>query len=809
MSLKMSRRALADFAARTFRTSLAEVRKNRQFARDLPQKVILIQAAILTLRTLFSPFSSLFRLYFVFTLFIPLTLHALPMQPLRIAVLWHQHQPYYKKDKDFIMPWVRLHATKDYVDVPAILEDFPSVKQTFNLVPSLLLQLQDYVSGAAEDNVQRLTNTKAEDLSTAQKQEIIQCFFLCNVDKMVLPFPRYRELYERSRNAEEAVARFTAQDWRDLQVWYNLTWIGPVSRRRASIESLFIKGAGFSEADKAAVMQAHKDILADVVAIYKRLHARGQVEISVSPKFHPILPLLCDTLSARESMPHTPLPDRFRFPQDADHQIRSGIDLFKGALGHAPKGMWPSEGSVSDEALSLMVNNGLRWAATDEQILHGTMGSDYFWLDRYFAHTARTATGEISMLFRDHNLSDAIGFVYSNWSAFDAAANFRERLLHIRRELIAHRGEECLQHAVVPIILDGENCWEYYDQNGEPFLRHFFRELSEHPELTTITCDEAAASKHSRYSRSFNHIYAGSWINHNFRIWIGHDEDNRAWNMLRGARELVERKRTVLPQEALDDAMDALYVAEGSDWFWWYGDEHVSANQADFDFLFRWYVQEAYRICGEEPPANTFTPIIKSGKQHLIIPQRGDMQPTIDGKVSSEEEWQHAGYYDAVLSGGAMHQAADIFKRIYFGQHSVPKSGTASQQTKPQRGTEYDQHRDEDMLFFRCDINRRLLDNEQIELYFIAPKQVSIKQSPSSLTIQTYVSSGVPTTFPNCSFAYSDVFELSVPRSFVFSPEDRNADGTYTLKLRVHVTSQTGTNIYPTQGSLELVFEGN
>lgn len=680
------------------------------------------------------------------------------------------------------MPWVRLHGTKDYVDVPAILEDFPQVKQTFNLVPSLLLQLQDYVNGSAQDTVQRLTMIHASMLSNVDKFAIIQYFFLCNVDKMVLPFPRYRELFERSRSADEAVAFFTEQDWRDLQTWYGLTWIGPVSRRRPEIQALFTKGRDFTEEDKHLVMRVHKEILDEVIPTYKRLWERGQVEISVSPTYHPILPLVCDTFSARESMPNTPLPDRFRFPQDAEHQISNGIDLFAAALGHKPSGMWPSEGSVSDEALSLMVKHGLKWTATDEQILQQTMGSSYYWLDRYFTHTARTATGDISILFRDHNLSDAIGFVYSSWNPFDAAANFRERLLHIRRELIHQRGEESLKYAVVPVILDGENCWEYYEQNGEPFLRHFFRELHEHPELTTITFSEAASMKHSEFSQSFNHIFAGSWINHNFRIWIGHDEDNRAWNLLRAAREMVERKKQEAPMEIVQQALNALYVAEGSDWFWWYGDEHVSANQADFDLLFRWYVQQAYHVFDVEPPQDTYMPVIKSGKSHLIIPQRGAMQPTIDGLVSSEQEWETAGYYDAVLSGGAMHQAADIFKRLYFGQ-------------------------DRTMLYFRCDINRPLLDNEQIEFYFIAPKQVSIKQSPTSLTIQTYVSSGVPTTFPNCSFAYAEVFELSVPRTFLFTPEDRNSDGLYELKLRVHVTSQTGTNIYPTQGALTLTFD--
>lgn len=703
------------------------------------------------------------------------------MKPLRVAVLWHQHQPYYKKDAEFIMPWVRLHGIKDYVDVPAILEDYPDVRQTFNLVPSLMLQIEDYVNDRAIDSVQRLTLKDASTLTPMDKKEILQQFFLCHVDKMVMPYPQYRTLYERSRNPEEAFTGFSTDDWRDLQVWYNLTWLGPRSRKNAEVQALFTKGVRFSEADKTILMGVQKKILEEIIPTYRRLYDKGQIEISVSPKFHPILPLICDTWAAKESMPDTPLPDRFKFPQDAAYHIKDGIEIFKRLLEHEPQGMWPSEGSVSDEALSLMFQHGIRWAATDEQILQHTMGNDYHWLDRYFPHTVQTRLGPISMLFRDHNLSDAIGFVYSNWNPFDAAANFRERLLHIRNELIQQRGEDSLDTAVVPVILDGENCWEYYDQNGEPFLRHFFRELSENPALTTITCNEAIQTKHATFSRNFIHIYSGSWINHNFRIWIGHHEDNSAWNMLKAARDMVENQKRILPMETIQQALDALYIAEGSDWFWWYGDEHTSANQADFDLLFRWYVQQAYTICKQQIPDDLYKPIISSGKHHLIIPQRGPVKPHVDGKVSSEQEWENAGFYDAVMSGGAMHHATDIFKRIWFG-------------------------RDQEMLYFRCDINRPLLENEQIELYFIAPKQVAIKQSRTSLTIQTYFASGVPTTFPNCSFAYDSVFELAVPQNFLFGT-DKMGTTDNTLQIRIHVTSQTGTNIYPTQGSLELVFQ--
>ena len=175
--------------------------------------------------------------------------------PLRIALLWHQHQPYYRKGNHFILPWVRLHAAKDYWDLPALAEQFPSLKQTINIVPSLLVQLDEYIRYGITDSIQELTLINACDLTRFQKTEILRLFFLCNYTTMIAPYARYNELYSYAvHNQQEAVESFTSQDWLDIQTWYNLTWIGELYKSNNSeLQSLFEK-THFSEEDKVAVL---------------------------------------------------------------------------------------------------------------------------------------------------------------------------------------------------------------------------------------------------------------------------------------------------------------------------------------------------------------------------------------------------------------------------------------------------------------------------------------------------------------------------------------------------------------------------
>lgn len=692
------------------------------------------------------------------------------MLPLRVAILWHQHQPYYRKGHEFVLPWVRLHGVKDYYDLPALLQEFPDVRQTFNLVPSLLLQVQDYMQGNAGDAVERFTLLPAATLQPEQKQYLLDNFFLCNADRMIVPYRRYNELYER-KLAGDALTSFSTDDWRDLQTWYNLTWIGPVSRRREDVQRLFAKGRNFTEEEKREVLDIHRRILARVLPLLKSMQSSGQVDLSVTPAFHPILPLLCDTDVASVAMPDAALPQhRFQWPGDAERQVRRGRDIFLDAIGAMPAGMWPAEGSVSTEALSVIARAGLRWAATDEAVLARTLGSDYRDTDKYYPYTFRASTGEeTALLFRDHMLSDLIGFVYSNWKSVDAAADFCTRLKHIRETIVAAHGEEALHTAVVPVILDGENCWEYYEGNGEPFLRELFRLLGATPELTTVTCSEAVNVERRR---TLDHVHPGSWINANFGIWIGHEEDNTAWDLLARTRSDIENAKDSIPADSYEAARAMLDVAEGSDWFWWYGDDHVSANDDTFDELFRWYIEQAYRAAGLDVPAIVYQRIASAGHEHLVMAPTHFVVPTINGLAASEGEWEGAGYYDPVMAGGVMHHAVDVFKRLWFGSS-------------------------DGMLYFRCDTNRPLYEDEKIELEFLAPHELFISYSPQSLAVR----SARPLRFDNSAFAMNEVMELAFPCRILFGDSECMEP---VVRLRVFVTSRYGVQQYPPTDVLEL-----
>jgi len=590
-------------------------------------------------------------------------------------MLWHQHQPYYKQGNRYLLPWARLHATKDYYDMAVALERFPGVRQTFNVVPSLLVQLIDYVEHGASDLVLDLSLRPAAELDDEEKVTILRYFFLCNVERMILPHPRYAELYQRgnrprddARALAEAAASFSTEDWRDLQVWYNLTWIGEYSREEEPFAGLLQKGRDFSEEEKLALLAASKEIIAKVIPTYRRLMESGQAELSVTPFYHPILPILCDSFSALEAMPNATLPEHhISYPEDAEVHIERAIELFMERFGGRPRGMWPSEGSVSDQALALVRNAGLAWAATDEGVLRRTLGEDWHPLAKYFPYTLVTRHGTLGMFFRDHELSDAIGFVYSSWNPQAAALDFYNRLVEIRSRIVQEHGADALKQALVPVILDGENCWEFYQDNGRPFLEALYGLLSESNEIATSTFNDVLATMKPDPARRLGRIYSGSWVGTNFKIWIGHQEDNAAWDALAEARRALMEARPHLSDEQFAAAVEEIYIAEGSDWFWWFGDENFTANQDDFDDLFRWHLRNVYTLIGMEPPAYLDIPIRRAGMIPRIVRPMGPVTPSIDGRLSSAGEWQAAGHFVVERVGGAMHRADDMERRIWFG----------------------------------------------------------------------------------------------------------------------------------------------
>jgi alpha-amylase/alpha-mannosidase (GH57 family) len=581
------------------------------------------------------------------------------------------HQPFYKDlvTGEYVLPWVRLHAIKDYYDMVAILDNFPNIKQTFNLVPSLIEQMQEYVEGTAVDKHLALTIKEARDLTNDDKDFILQNFFMSNWDTMVNPYKRYHELllkrgrFVTSDEIKAVAKRFTDQEMLDLQVWFNLSWFGHIYKSTdETIKGLIKKGRDFSKEDKEALLNKQKELIAKVMPKYKELFEKGQIGISVTPYYHPILPLLIDTNSAKEAIPNIKLPQhRFRHPEDALYQIDSAVKFAKNIFGTAPCGMWPSEGSVSPDIIPLVADSGIKWIATDEEILASSLGRrvggarEISSVELFRPYKVEKDGRSVSIIFRDHNLSDLVGFVYSKWNPADAARDFVKHLNNIKDSL-PDDGNEYL----VSIILDGENAWEYYQNNGWDFLSELYSKISNDQGLRAVrVCDHLEKNPPKD---TLNHLFSGSWINHNFRIWIGHDEDNTAWDHLAKARLALEGSGN-----KNELAWKELYIAEGSDWCWWYGDDHSSGNDNVFDALFRKHLKNIYQLIGKSYPQYLDVPIKFSG---AIEPSREPsdiVSPIIDGEMTNYYEWLAAGYFDISRLKGAMHQAETLITGIYWG----------------------------------------------------------------------------------------------------------------------------------------------
>jgi alpha-amylase/alpha-mannosidase (GH57 family) len=600
----------------------------------------------------------------------------------QVALLWHMHQPFYEDlaTREHLLPWVRLHALKDYYGMVALLREFPGVKATFNLVPSLLVQLEEFAAGRANDRHLELSLKPATELTDADVDFILDNFFHAQRERMIEIYPRYAELLARrggsqitSADRRAAARRFSPDDLRDLQVWHKLAWLDPFYLEGdARVRRLIGKGRLFTEQDKALLREVELELLNKVIPEYRDAAARGQVELSTSPFYHPILPLLCDSSVYLRTHPDSRTPrQRFLHPEDAADQLARAATYHERLFGHRPVGLWPSEGSVSDAMVPLVAAAGFKWMATDELILARTLdltfsrdGHGHIEQPErlYEPYTVRVGGASVTCAFRDHVLSDLIGFTYAAWAADRAAEDFVGRLAEAgRRYHDRTSGEE----ALVPIILDGENAWEHFEGGGRPFLRALYHRLSSHPELRTVTMSEACAGPR----RELPGIFPGSWIDANFYIWIGHADDQRAWSQLADAREALNA--AVVEPVALAGAREEILVAEGSDWFWWYGDDHSSAHDLEFDQLFRRHLQNAYRLLQKPVPEELFVSNITTGRASAVqTAPTGLIGPTLDGEETSYFEWLGAGTLEIRDVAGAMHQTnqrAALLTLVQFG----------------------------------------------------------------------------------------------------------------------------------------------
>ena len=602
------------------------------------------------------------------------------MQPVSLALFWHQHQPYYPDDVsgETLMPWVRLHGTKDYIGMALHIQEVPEFHCTINLVPSLLAQIQRYVDGGSDRHLD-VSRMPADSLAEDDATYLLDHFFMANEQSMIRPYDRYYELFqERALGrdpATTALKRFSARDFRDLQVWNNLTWFHEILFEQDSeLRKFREKGRHWTEKEKLWLLERQREVVSRIVPLHRELMEGGQVELTTTPFFHPILPLLWDKRSAREAMPGCGLPKHLEsYPEDARWQLDSAVRYHEECFGLPPRGLWPSEGSVSQAVINAVADAGIEWIATDEEILtHSTEGfvhrDGHGLVNRpellYRPWRVEQDGQSLQIIFRDHGLSDLIGFHYQRndpqWAANDLLSKVKE----IGRAVARHTQET---PALVPIILDGENCWEYYTDGGVRFLRNLYQQAVREELVHPVRVSEYLAKAPATHK--IGKLFAGSWINHDFYIWIGHQEDRDAWDLVHMTREFLTRtqKSKTVSRQAVQQAWNELFIAEGSDWYWWFGDDHNSAQDDLFDDLFRRHLRNVYTLLGESPPLVLFTPVTRVERRHIHTYPRAFLRVHVDGR-NSYFEWLYAGHYQTGSERGTMTLVTEsVIRDIYFG----------------------------------------------------------------------------------------------------------------------------------------------
>ncbi len=557
---------------------------------------------------------------------------------IHLAFLWHFHQPSYldSRGQTLHMPWVRLHGIKDYTGMALLLEEFPAIKCTANFSPGLLDQILAYGKGA-EDTVLRAIR-KAPDSLTAEEIEFLRRqLFYAHPERHIARVPRYAELDARVKGG----ATLSPQDWIDLETIHALAWIHPLAiAADETLRRLAEKGRDYDVADRDAVLARHLALVAEVIPRWKRLQDSGRVEISLSPYYHPILPLLCDFESAKRALPDIPTPPfGTLLAADAETQVVSARKRGEELFGRAPAGCWPSEGSVSPEAAALLARSGFRWFATDQAILEKSGPSDRF---------RPYPVGKATAVFRDGELSNLLGFVYKSWKPGEAAADFVRRV-----EALAAPADR-----LVVVALDGENAWEHYAEDAVPFFRELYGRLSSHKGIRTVTMSEGIAAVAA--GEPIANLWSGSWINGNYAVWMGHEEDRRAWEVLADVRSRLANSKN-------KDAWESLYRAEGSDWFWWFGEDYSSPQDAEFDALFRFHLSNACAQAGVAPPEGVLKPIRQRRVEAMGRPSDGAISVTVDGRRTDYFEWNGAGRYETAREFGAMAGEMSYLAGVAYG----------------------------------------------------------------------------------------------------------------------------------------------
>jgi alpha-amylase/alpha-mannosidase (GH57 family) len=552
-----------------------------------------------------------------------------------LVFLWHMHQPDYRDyaSGDFLLPWVYLHAIKDYSDMAYHLEQHPGVKAVVNFVPVLLDQLEDYqqqfASGQLRDPLLRLLARKdLNDASDAERDLIISSCFRSDHNKMIAPYPFYKRLHDLFRIVEPggvtAISYLSGQYLADLLTWYHLAWCGESVRREHDLPiRLMSKDENFSHEDRKQLLELIADTVSGIIPRYRKLSERGQIELSTTPHYHPLAPLLLDIHSARQSQPDCLLPQSQSYPggrMRVQAHLQHAMESHQSRFGVQPHGVWPAEGAVSTDLLQLLTEQGCRWTASGENVLVNTLHQAKQPVTerlQYLYRPYRMQNNEhgVYCFFRDDRLSDLIGFEYSNWNGQDAALHFVAQIEEIAEQ--ANEGEKPL----VSVILDGENAWEYYPYNGYHFLNDLYTALEATMQINTTNYRDYLNQRDANAGHGLVTVaelpglVAGSWVYGTFSTWIGSPDKNHAWDLLCAVKQKYDMVTAAghLSQEEKQAAERQLSSCESSDWFWWFGDYNPSHSVASFDRLYRHNLMHLYNLLKLQIPENLHIPISQGG----------------------------------------------------------------------------------------------------------------------------------------------------------------------------------------------------
>lgn len=536
---------------------------------------------------------------------------------LSVAIYWHMHQPVYELDGVFYMPWARLHAVKDYLDMVTILEKFPKLKLNFDVVPALVDDIIQYTELGYNDIHSTISVAPISELDDSEKEYILNNFFNSKYETMVRNYPRYKDLsYRRYFEEKTKPNDYTEQEYSDIIALFNLSWIDPSHRDRyEGLRELIDKTENYTLEDRQKIIDIHRQIMRDIIPTYKKYINEGRIELTTSPYYHPIMPILCDYATTTKNLPDTEnLPVEMNLTEDAHQQVRLAMDRLEEIFGKRPKGFWASEYCLTDGVLKLLAEEGVNWTISDETILSKSIGFEFVrdfkgnLEDPYYllkTYNYAQDNSDINIIFRDSHLPNLINFEYCNIDSKIASNDLYNKIKSVQNKLLVSPDE----NHMLTIALDGENCWENYENDGNDFLESIYSKICSDDSLETVLISDYISA--DRNPKILTKIHPGSWINKNFNFWIGEPVKNLAWQYLNNVRNDIINILNSNPEKK-NAVMKEIYMAEGSDWFWWYGEPNNSGQDNIFDFLFREHLKNAYKILGVNPPKYLNASVIES-----------------------------------------------------------------------------------------------------------------------------------------------------------------------------------------------------